>query len=508
MRLQQRFGAVIAIVCAVALALAMADTARAGQYVMRTCNVPAAERTTVGPWHLNAMTAGTFYVDDCAGGGGFGFNAGTIPWGTPTGMTLETPPAIFIRRIRLWMVVRLRSTGDQLFAVVESGGPSGSAPVGLFGDPGGSTLADPYVSPVLPADTTVYHVLVNCVGGAMVGCTAVDSNVLDIHGIEATLEEGLAPTGSIDGGELLAGGPQAGVRALTYSAKDLQSGVASVSALLGTVVVGAADFTGECAHADFAACPQVRNGVLSVDTRKVADGIYPVTLRVRDAAGNEQTVVSPTAIQVANGAGSAVGQGGTTAGRLIASFTANHRVKLTVGYGRRVRIRGRLLGPSNEPIGGAIVQAGENPASALASPRSGSVTTAPDGSFSYTTGPGTSRTIVLTYGGASIQLRLRVKASATLEVSLRGITVRYGGRVLSRPLPKRGKLVEIEGRAPGAGWKTFAKRRTDRRGRYAGTYRLRIHRPGVRLQFRVRVPAERGYPFVAHAGRALGRIVR
>jgi hypothetical protein len=102
---------------------------------------------------------------------------------------------------------------------------------------------------------------------------------------------------------------------------------------------------------------------------------------------------------------------------------------------------------------------------------------------------------------------LRVRASASLRVALKGIVVRYRGRVLSKPLPRRGKLVEIQGRAPGAGWKTFATRRADRRGGFAGTYRLRIRRPGVRLQFRVRVPAENGYPFVAHAGRAVTRIV-
>ena len=38
--------------------------------------------------------------------------------------------------------------------------------------------------------------------------------------------------------------------------------------------------------------------------------------------------------------------------------------------------------------------------------------------------------------------------------------------------------------------------RTNRDGRFAGTYRLRVRRPGVVLRIRVVVPAERGYPYL------------
>jgi len=193
---------------------------------------------------------------------------------------------------------------------------------------------------------------------------------------------------------------------------------------------------------------------------------------------------------------------------LIASFARNHRTSFTAGYGRRIRIRGRLVDSDNTPLAGATVQADELPASLSRERSTVALKTAADGSFVYTVRPGPSRTIQLSYGGASQRLRLRVKASATLAVKLAGILVRYRGRVVSAPLPRRGKLVEIQGRAPGAAWKTFARLRTDRHGAYAGTYRLRIHRPGVRLEFRVRVPRERGYPFVAHAGRVVGRTVR
>jgi hypothetical protein len=307
-------------------------------------------------------------------------------------------------------------------------------------------------------------------------------------------------------------GAQSGIRGLAYAATDAQAGIARVSALIGKTVAGTTDFVSECTHAAIAACPQTRNTTIAVDTRKVPDGIYPVSLVVTDAAGNEQTVQAATAIRVDNSAG--VVQPSSDAlvanALLTATFAANRRSTLIVGYGRRVVVRGRLRGPDRAPIGGARIDVEQRPASRSAGGVGGAATTGPDGIFVYTLGKGPSRVVTLTYPGipaAVKQLRLRVKASAALHVALNGIAVRYRGRVLSHPLPRRGKLVEIQGRAPGAGWKTFAKRRTNRRGVFAGTYRLRIHRPGVRLQFRVRVPSEAGYPFIAHAGRALTRVV-
>lgn len=499
--------------CAVIATLSMADAAKAGTYVIRNCNVPSAPRTPVGPWRWAPTATGTFGHDECASGGGFGIHAGTMPWGHSSGVSLETPPAIGIRRVRLWLVVKLQSSGSTLFSVVTSGNANVQNPVDLFGPPGGSTLATPYVSPLLAADTHIYFVLINCAGGTGAPCTAGDADVLDIRGVETTLEESTAPTGSIEGGGLMADAPQSGIRALGFGARDAESGVARVAAFAGGTVVGTADFAGDCAYAALAACPQVRNGSIEVDTRKVPDGIYPVSLRITDAAGNEQNVQASTAIRIVNGAAGTAGRQtvpeSTGTARLSASFAANRRSTLTAGYGRRVVIRGRLQGADGVPIQGRV-DVEERPASGGAT-RSGVIDTRPDGSFTHTVGRGMTRAVTLTYRGASTvskRLRLRVRASATLRVRLNGIVVRYRGTVRSKPLPRNGKLVEIQGRSPGSAWRTFAQRRTNRRGGFSGTYRLRVHRPGVRLQFRVRIPSQRGYPYATNTGNPVAKRVR
>jgi hypothetical protein len=430
--------------------------------------------------------------------------------GFAAGAAVGTPPTIAIRRIRLWLIARLAGTESPLNVVTQFSDAVTTPPaVGLFGPPGGETLTTPYAAD-LPASTRVFGLYLNCGIQTGTGCNPSSLNVLDIRGAEATFEETSVPKASIDGGDLLTDGPQTGVRSLAFSASDAESGIARLSVLVGKTVVASSDFASECAYTSYVACPPTRNTSIAVDTRKVPDGTYPVSMRVTDAAGNEQTASSATAIRIENAGPSLAPTPAVAGARLTAAFARNGRSKLTVGYGRRVLIRGRLRGADGTPVGGARIDIEEHPtlggrvfAAATA--------TGTDGSFSYRIGRGSSRTIRLTYAGAvgAVKpLQLRVKSSATLSVRLVGIIVRYKGKVLSKPLPRNGKLVAIQGRAPGAGWKTFAKRRSTRRGSFSGTYRLRIHRPGVRLQFRVRVPTERGYPFVAHAGRAISRIVQ
>jgi hypothetical protein len=277
----------LGVVFCVATVLGVTDSAQAGVYMMRSCNVPGEHTTTVAPWHWsNAVN--TFANNECASGAGFGINAGPMNRMSTAGMVLESPAgggSIAIRRVRLWMVARLSGTGSALFVAVSSGSEYAAMHADIFSPPGGDTLTSPYVSPLLPADTTNFIVLVSCSGSTAAGCTPTNTNVLDIKGAEVTLEEGVEPTASIEGGDLMTDGPQTGVRALTYHANDSQSGVARVSVVVGDTIVGTADFAAECQHADFAACPQVRNGSIEVDTRRVPDGTYPVALRVRGPNG-------------------------------------------------------------------------------------------------------------------------------------------------------------------------------------------------------------------------------
>ena len=75
-------------------------------------------------------------------------------------------------------------------------------------------------------------------------------------------------------------------------------------------------------------------------------------------------------------------------------------------------------------------------------------------------------------------------------------------------MPKGGKRVQMEGRSPGSAWTAFKDVRTDEKGRFSGTYRLRVRRPGVLLRIRAVVPSETGYGYIGSRSRAVSLRVR
>jgi hypothetical protein len=320
---------------------------------------------------------------------------------------------------------------------------------------------------------------------------------------------------------MLNGGPQSGIQDIDYEMRDQESGVAEVSAVLGTTVVAKHDFTPECAYANFAACSESRSGVLAIDTRKVPDGSYPLSLRVTDAAGNRDTVQLPRPVQIVNGllglGASPNGEGASGDAKLTATFVGRRGSTATISYGRPAVIRGRLTATSGTPISKARLDVMETPVRPGSRAITKTVLTGKDGSYRHVIKRrSSSRTINVRYRpnlgaqgvAAEASLRMNVAAAATLRVQLRGVRVSYRGRVLTGPMPRRGKLIFIEGRAVGSAWTKFAIRRTNRSGTFSGRYRLRVHRPGVRLQFRVSIPKERGYPYAGSVSRTVTRAVR
>ena len=492
----------------------------AGTYVIRSCNVPGKSAAPVGPWR--SITARNTYAnDECASGGGFGISAGPMDRGTVAAVVVdglgERP--ISIRRVRLWMIARLSGSGSALFVAWSAGGPAGTtASADLFAPPGGETLTVPFETPVLAADTKAFVVNLSCSGDTPYGCAPSSVDPLEIRGAELTLQEDVPPAGAITGGSLLGDRGQEGVQRIEYALHDAESGITQVTALLGTTVVGIDDVTAACGYASYAACPAERAGGMSIDTRKVPNGSYPLTLRVMDAAGNQGTILLPKAVKIDNADPlTPNGVNATGDARLTASFAGVSRRAITVPFNRHVIVRGRVVTAAGVPISKARVEVVEAPTLRRLPPTIDTVTTRADGTFRYRLrARGMSRVVRIQYRAslegpavaAAQRLQLNVAAAARLTVSLRGIQVRYGGRVISRPVPRRGTQVYLQGRAVGGAWTTFAVKRTDRGGRFSGTYRLRVRRPGVRLQFRVRVPRQSGYPYARGTGVVVTRTVR
>jgi hypothetical protein len=334
-----------------------------------------------------------------------------------------------------------------------------------------------------------------------------------------TLRDGTTPTAGNLSGDLIASPEWRGPMSLVFTASDTGSGVYRVIVdvdgqdALGVV----ADANGgRCADADAsnvdpheflwpAPCKTSVAPQLSVDTSGLPVGAHAVSLVLEDAAGNRATLYGPVAKTILAppaGRGAANGDPASDAAR----FTGRrHRTVTTSFRHRRLRVRGRLVGPDGKPIAGARIEVLSQLHRAGARFRPiGATRTSRKGGFSYRAPPGASRTLRFGYRShvndpaftTTLDVLQRVRASATLRASRRfvprGGRVTFRGRLRGGYVPPRGKLVELQATDSGR-WRTFALVRSKRNGAFH--YRYRFSGSG-RFAFRARVRFERAYPYV------------
>ena len=515
-----RFALVIAF-AVLASAASGAQTALAGRYVMRNCDVPGYRPSAVAPWDASEGSARTIMVDACAAGGGVAFRIvgpQQLHYGEGPVLALRKPPAgprsqIDLVKVKLWYAARLAGTGPALsvYSIDSQAASTIAYPRMITAAPGGESLSSE--QELNPAQTDAYRIFIACgpiSPPAPADPCVVDNAVpLEVRGMEVTLSEEVPPSVLQPSGSLLAGGPQTGVRTVTYAAADPQSGLAKVEVLLGNTVVATDDLTTRCFYSDFTVCPAAQDETLQVDTRAVANGSHALTVRVKDAAGNERVVLGDHPVEVAN-------EPNPDSFAVVAAFDGTSRTTLTVPFGRRVVVRGRVTREGQPVAAGTAIEVLERLDRLPQSEEvSGRIKVKADGRFASaldTNRP--SRTVHIAFrtaGGARVMskaLKLRVRAASRVRATLHGRSVRFSGRVLSGPIAKRGKRVVMEGRSPGSAWTQFKSLRTTRHGRFSGTYRLRVRRPGVVLKVRAIVPSESGYGYVGSRSRAVTLRVR
>lgn len=198
------------------------------------------------------------------------------------------------------------------------------------------------------------------------------------------------------------------------------------------------------------------------------------------------------------GARRANGTHASTAAALTLRAGGRRVREVTVAYGRRVTVSGRLLTVHGEPIAGArIVVTSDGRAVAP-------VTTDERGAFRVVLPPGRSRSIRFAYrafegdteDADSAEVAVRVRAGVRLDARPRrlrnGHAVRFRGMVRGAPRGSR-KVLEMQVLQAGR-WLTFGTTRLHR-GRFSYRYRFtRTGRPTTYV-FRSRVLADAGWPY-------------
>jgi hypothetical protein len=336
-----------------------------------------------------------------------------------------------------------------------------------------------------PAGGRVYHVL---------------------YGTDITINDPTRPAATVAAEGLLAGGPRRGSDPVVVSASD-NTGIRRLELIDVTgqpVLVGARDIS--CDAQRPRPCPDVNRATLAPTA--LAVGRRSVLVRTIDAGGNTADR-GPYSVDVTTPSdrGAVNGANVIEPATLRARFPKGDRRKRTVDYGRRVSVRGQLVGATGQPITAAqieLVTRDERPGAG--SVRRQTVTTAADGTFALSTVARASRRLRLGWKArlndgvhaAHDTLVLRTRAAASLRASTRrpvlGRRVMLRGRLRS---PAPGVTVILQGRRTGSrSFATFADTLTRKGGKFSVGYRFRDSASrGRRFTFRAKLKPNRRYPF-------------
>ncbi len=345
-----------------------------------------------------------------------------------------------------------------------------------------------------------------------VGCTAKGSPCKvpaagqiqhQILGAVVTIADNGAPAATVAATGLLAGGQRNGSDPVTLNATDA-SGIrrAEIIDLADNAVVGFAD--SECSARLAKPCPNLVNKTIVPSS--LQPGKRRLLVRTYDAAGNvtdrgpfDVDVVSPSDRGPANGAGA------TETATITAAFSSG-RSPRTVSQNQRVRVVGKLVNAAGAPVGGAVLRVLTRDLHRDTSVDRGTVTTAPDGTFSYSATAYASRQIQIGWlarqfdtrfaANAYVTLKARARASLKVPSSVRlGRTFTISGK-LSGVRPGRPPAVVAQGRTGRGRYETFRFGRVSSNGTFRFAYRFRsAGSRGRTFSIRVLITPRGGWPY-------------
>jgi hypothetical protein len=179
--------------------------------------------------------------------------------------------------------------------------------------------------------------------------------------------------------------------------------------------------------------------------------------------------------------------------------------KVKVAFGRKAKLKGVLTTGQGAPVAGGTLDVITTPNATGHTPRIvGAVTTDASGGFSYTAPAGSSRKVTFRFRGLGDYRRsegsadVLVPGAATLKSSKKqvsnGQSVGFTGRLRGKPLPARGKVVDLQVFYRGK-WRTFGTPRANKKGQFRFRYRFEATRTTTTYKFRARLRAESAYPY-------------
>ena len=515
-----------------------AAPAHAGEYTVWGCRTPDGRIVATAGWTAGIAPSGAGSAHQHCLSSEPGFTAelargSAVPNEARVYWRFTAPPGRTIAAFTLWRVTNGAANADPRWyqfadALVDPGVAGSVETVDSCSQErctGSDPLSDDNALQIAGRDARTITFQVHCVAPPpATGCTATETparyrvarSAIRLNDLADPLLTAPPSGGLVDPDRTLSG-----VQGLSISARDEGAGLYEAALEIDGREVTSRRFDdndGAC-RLPFTAldpCRLVANLSLSYDTAQLADGGHDVRVLVRDATQTNTVAYGPVRITTANGApGPPNGRNASAQARLSVGIDPRGRTSATVRYGRSAALRGRLIDEQGRPIADATLDlAARQERLGAAMQALGTVRTGADGRFRYIVAAGPSRSVVVSYrarlgdpnAAATATVTLRVPAAATLAASPRrlapGGTVRFTGRLRGRPLPRSGKLIDLQARERGR-WKTFDSVRTGARGRFAAKLRFTRRARRVTYPFRARVRRDESYPYALGLSRAV-----
>jgi hypothetical protein len=521
----------LAIVFAV---LAFATGASAAEYTVTACSGQAAG--TAG-WTLFATSPQSAVSENCAVSGGTMtaiLRGSQSPAAGNAGWQVSAPANTAIAGATLYRKVGVAGTGygyvargQAVAAGVNDAFESCSGPSGCKQAIGRASFA----WRAKRADITRLQAYVQCVGACQ-KLSVSEAAALRISRVDLALSDTTAPTiaSGPSSAMFAAGGPVSGVQSIATTFKDAGGGVASTGIQIdGRTVTEVPVSSSTCRkpYLRLVPCPLTVSATLQFNPASVPDGPHQLRVFARDATGTN-VGYSPALAITTSARGAINGRNGSDQVRLSVGVRrpvkAGRRAPrahstITVGYGSKSVVSGRLRNSAGTPIVGArmVVSTAVDRGVPQYTDVPADVVTDADGRFKLTLPAGPSLRVRVAYFARALDTapagrddaRVKVRTKATLRAVRRhlGNHVRaaFRGRVLGRFRPP-GVRVELQGRR-GRSYVTVASAATKPDGSYRVTYRFTRSAHG-RYVFRLRVRHYARFPYFLGYSRPVNVFVR
>jgi hypothetical protein len=504
----------------------LGSSASAKTYEVHTCRLPSGIPASTEGWTLQQRRGHVITGDTCRQGGSLytQFGPGIKYWQPRAWWVFTAPPDTSIDAYVLYRSVRVYTANSPpvwseywLFHNSEwvftddACNPDYCPRPGSLGAP--LDAGNRYAASGPPGLTKLILEIQCWRSDSRGGCPYWDRTALYLFGATVRLNDALPPgvlTMSIPAGPLADAVP------ISVTGSDRGGGLYRTLLAVDGKVVGSTFFDrdgGRCTTPFRypVPCKLTGQATMALNTMTLRDGFHRLRAGLQDPAGNIGWSAQRSVL-VSNGA---------------AACEFGRGAHLRAGFGRRLRttsripgdhatlVRGRLRSPTRALLPGASVQLVSRDYAGGAWHQVAIRRTDRRGRFRFRVRRGPPRHLRVAYcapgGGDRADLRLLSRAHGRLRASRRtlnnGQAVTFNGRLTTRPVPREGKLVELQAFFRGR-WRTFQTLHTDSHGRFRFHYRFGGTVGTVRYRFRAAVPRETGYPYFPGATNRVGVTVR